>query len=160
MFGWQAAEAVGRNVSILMPNPYCEEHDSYLARYLATGERHVIGLGREALGRRKDGTVFALDLSIAEARIGGDRGFLGTIRDISGRRKMEEWFRLVVESAPNAILVIDAAGKIFLVNSQAERYFGYPRAEMLGQPVEILLPERFRGVHADYRSTYCAAPEA
>src|SRR5208282_2565243 len=75
-----------------------------------------------------------------------------------GESPGERRFRLVVEAAPNAMVMIDRAGKIAMVNTQAERVFGYPRAELLGQPVEMLVPERFRGHHPQLRNTFFADP--
>src|SRR5208282_5695370 len=71
MFGYSAQELIGKNISLLMPSPYREEHDGYVAHYLATGKKRIIGIvGREVAGLRKDGTTFPLDLSVAEARVG------------------------------------------------------------------------------------------
>jgi PAS domain S-box-containing protein len=89
MFGLTAEELVGRNVSILMPSPYRQEHDSYLHRYLETGEKHIIGIGREVVGRRKDGGEFPIDLAVSEFTINGRRMFTGIIRDISDRKELE-----------------------------------------------------------------------
>ena len=77
MFGYNAAEVIGRNVSCLMPSPYREEHDGYLARFLRTGERRIIGIGREVLGQRKDGTIFPHELTVGEVKAGGRRLFAG-----------------------------------------------------------------------------------
>jgi PAS domain S-box-containing protein len=87
MFAYTTAEAVGQNVSLLMPPPYHDEHDGYLARYLRTREARIIGIGREVVGLRKDGTTFPLDLAVGE--IDHRRRFTGTLRDISDRRKLE-----------------------------------------------------------------------
>jgi two-component system, LuxR family, sensor kinase FixL len=87
MFGYPEDEVCGRNVSLLMPSPYRESHDSYLARYLATGERRIIGLGRVVTGRRKDGSVFPLELSVGEAVLGGRRLFTGFVRDLTERQQ-------------------------------------------------------------------------
>jgi two-component system CheB/CheR fusion protein len=87
MFGYTVAEAVGQNVRLLMPPPYRDEHDGYLARYLKTGEARIIGTGREVVGLRKDGTTFPLDLAVSE--IGHSRCFTGILRDLSDRRELE-----------------------------------------------------------------------
>src|SRR5262245_2448214 len=90
MFRHGVDELVGRNVSVLMPAPYRDEHDGYIAEYLATGVKKIIGIGREVVGLRKDGTVFPMDLSVAEARVGGERLFVAVLRDISARKRAEQ----------------------------------------------------------------------
>ena len=82
-------EVLGRNVDMLMPSPYHEEHDTYLSRYLATGRAKIIGSGREVQGLRKDGTTFPLHLSVGQITIGGERKFTGILHDLSGRVEME-----------------------------------------------------------------------
>ncbi|MBX3463545.1 MAG: PAS domain S-box protein [Planctomycetes bacterium] len=89
LFGWRADELVGRNVAVLMPSPFCDEHDGYLQRYLTTGERRIIGIGREVLGKRRDGSEFPIDLSVGEGSVGGRRFFTAVIRDISDRKQMQ-----------------------------------------------------------------------
>jgi two-component system sensor kinase FixL len=87
-FGWTAAEAVGHNVSMLMPQPYRREHDGYLSRYRQTGERRIIGKGRVVVGQRKDGSTFPLELSVGETDTGG-RYFTGFVRDLTERQNTE-----------------------------------------------------------------------
>ncbi|MGH7118095.1 MAG: PAS domain S-box protein [Acetobacteraceae bacterium] len=89
-FGYRADEAIGRNVSMLMPSPYREQHDSYLKRYLVTGDRHVIGIGRLVAGRRKDGSTFSIELSVGEVRAGQRRVFTGFARDLSEREESQK----------------------------------------------------------------------
>ena len=93
LFGYRESEVVGRNVSMLMPSPYREEHDGYLSRYLKTGEARIIGVGREVTGRRADGSLFPLHLSVGEMLLGGERKFTGILHDLSSRVRMEEQLR-------------------------------------------------------------------
>jgi two-component system sensor kinase FixL len=88
-FGWAAAEVIGRNVKMLMPDPYRTAHDDYLARYYSTGEKRIIGKGRVVVGERKDGSTFPLELSVGEMQAGGERFFTGFIRDLTERQETE-----------------------------------------------------------------------
>ena len=89
LFGWTAQEAIGKNVSILMPQPYRQEHDGYLDRYRTTGERRIIGIGRIVVGERKDGSTFPMELAVGEAKVGPERYFTGFVRDLTERRTQE-----------------------------------------------------------------------
>jgi len=89
VFGYAAAEVVGQDVTILMPSPYRNEHDAYLSRYLQTGEKRIIGIGREVRGRRKDGSTFPMDLAVSEFHDGNGRKFAGIVRDITERKRLE-----------------------------------------------------------------------
>lgn len=89
LFGWEPEEAVGRNVSILMPDPYRTEHDGYIRRYRETGDRRIIGIGRIVVGQRKDGSTFPMELAVGEARAVTGRFFTGFIRDLTERRDQE-----------------------------------------------------------------------
>jgi PAS domain S-box-containing protein len=93
LFGYGAEDVIGQNVAILMPSPYREAHDGYLARYLQTGERKIIGFGREVVGQRKDGTTFPMDLAVGETRVANQRIFTGIVRDITDRKQAEEALR-------------------------------------------------------------------
>jgi two-component system, LuxR family, sensor kinase FixL len=89
MFGYSVVEAIGNNVTLLMPSPYREEHDRYIKRYIETGERRIIGVGRVVVGRRKDGSTFPIELAVGEMRSGNQRFFTGFIRDLTERQKTE-----------------------------------------------------------------------
>lgn len=93
LFGYRALEVIGRNLNMLMPSPYHEEHDAYLARYLATGTKKIIGIGREVTGLRRDGTTFPVHLSVGEMAIGRERKFTGILHDLSARVRIEEQMR-------------------------------------------------------------------
>jgi two-component system sensor kinase FixL len=90
LFGWSAHEVIGKNVKMLMPSPYRENHDGYLQRYLTTGERRIIGVGRVVVGERKDGSTFPMELSVGEMISGDTRFFTGFVRDLSERQQTEQ----------------------------------------------------------------------
>ncbi|HET6519913.1 MAG TPA: PAS domain S-box protein, partial [Geminicoccaceae bacterium] len=89
LFGCPAADVIGHNVKVLMPSPYREEHDGYIGRYLRTGEKRIIGIGRTVTGQRLDGTTFPMELAVCEVRLPGRRLFAGFVRDITDRRLAE-----------------------------------------------------------------------
>jgi two-component system, LuxR family, sensor kinase FixL len=93
LFGYSQQEVLGRNVNILMPSPYHEQHDGYIARYFATGEKKIIGIGREVVGLRKDGTTFPVHLAVGEIAGTGERKFTGILHDLSGRVRIEQQLR-------------------------------------------------------------------
>src|SRR5205807_9145462 len=89
LFGHTSREAIGKNIKSLMPSPYRESHDGYLGRYLRTGERRIIGIGRIVVGERKDGSTFPMELAVGEMKSGNERFFTGFIRDLTERQKTE-----------------------------------------------------------------------
>ncbi|WP_414473896.1 PAS domain S-box protein [Microvirga sp. M2] len=93
LFGYAPDEVIGKNVSMLMPSPYREEHDGYLERYLSTGEKRIIGIGRVVSGKRKDGSVFPMELAVGEVKVGGQHLFTGFIRDLTAHQKIEQELR-------------------------------------------------------------------
>lgn len=93
LFQYEAAEVVGNNVAILMPEPYHTEHDGYVQRFVATGEARIIGVGREVSGRRKNGEIFPMRLAVSETQIGGKRLFTGMLHDITAQKQLEEQLR-------------------------------------------------------------------
>ncbi len=90
LFGYKEMEVLGKNIQILMPQPYAEEHDEYIRRYQNTGERQIIGIGREVSGKRKNGSVFPMYLAVSEFVVDGKKMFTGIVRDISEQRKLEQ----------------------------------------------------------------------
>ncbi len=140
IFGYRADEVIGCNVKVLMPEPYRSGLDRYLANYLATGEARIIGIGREVVGQRKDGSTFSMDLAVGESRVSGRRIFAGIIRDITARKRVEEAlrvseerFRVLVDTIQDyAITLIDAQGVVMSWNPGAERLYGWTAEEMVG----------------------------
>ena len=103
LFGYSPEEVIGRNIKMLMPEPYRGEHDDYLVNYLATGNAKVIGVGREVAGRRKDGSVFPMELAVGEMTAAGQREFTGIVRDITERKRTEEHQRLLVSELDHRV---------------------------------------------------------
>jgi len=166
LFGYQAQEVLGRNVNLLMPSPDREQHDRYIANYLQTGIAKIIGTGREVRGRRKDGSTFPLHLSVGRMELDGEPAFTGILHDLSRRaeigealRKSEERLRSIVESAVDAIVVIDDRGLIQAFNPSAERLFGYTISEVMGQNVNMLMPSPDHERHDGYLQHYLTTGE-
>jgi len=166
LFGYATGELVGHNVAMLMPRPYAGEHDGYLANYLNTGTKKIIGIGREVAGRRKDGSVFPMELSVGEARDGDEPIFVGIIRDITERkaaeialRESELRWRSIVDTVPDAIIVIDARGNVESFSPAAERLFGYAVEEVIGRNVKMLMPSPYREAHDGYLGRYARTGE-
>ncbi|HEY0826333.1 MAG TPA: PAS domain S-box protein [Ramlibacter sp.] len=161
IFGYATEEVIGRNVRMLMPEPFRGEHDTYIGNYLRTGEARIIGTGREVAGRRSNGEVFPMELAISEFQVDGRRHFTGIVRDITerknaeaARREAEERMRSVVDNVVDGIITIDAAGAIQSFNPAAERLFGYACEEVLGRNVNILMPQPYRQQHDGYVANY------
>src|SRR4051794_27991770 len=159
IFGYASDQVIGRNVKMLMPEPYHSEHDGYIAAYNATRRPKIIGSGREVVGRRQDGTTFPMDLAVGESRLGGRPLFAGIIRDITERKRTEEGEAIataVLEAAVDGIITIDDEGHIRDVNPAAERIFGYDRTEMIGRNINMLMPEPYHSEHDSYLAAYKA----
>ncbi|TLD69308.1 PAS domain S-box protein [Phragmitibacter flavus] len=103
LFGYTKEEMVGNNVKMLMPSPYHDKHDGFVKNYLQTGEKRIIGIGREVVARRKDGSVFPMDLSVGEVNLPKGRFFTGIIRDITDRKELEEKILEISEEEQNRI---------------------------------------------------------
>lgn len=159
MFGWTKDEAIGQRLDqLIIPPAQRDAHRQGLQHFLRTGIGPLLNQLTEQIAIRRDGTEFPVELSVSPLKLGNTYIFSGFIHDITTRKRLEHRFRQAVESAPNAIVMVDKSGTIEMVNSQTEAFFGYSRAELIGQPVEILVPERFRGSHFGYRQAYLAAP--
>ncbi|HXF49702.1 MAG TPA: PAS domain S-box protein [Verrucomicrobiae bacterium] len=158
IFGYTPDEIMGRPLTLLMPERYHDAHQKGLHRFLQTGEARVIGKTVELHGVRKDGTEFPLELSLTSWTTAGEVFFSGIIRDISERKRAENQFRTLLESAPDAMVIVGEDGKIVLVNAQAEKLFRYERSQLVGMNVEQLMPERYRGRHVENRRGYMKEP--
>lgn len=138
VFGFSAQELIGNNVSLLMPEPYRSRHDGYVKHHLDTGERRIIGIGRQVMGRRKSGAIFPMHLSVSAFEAEGRRYFTGIIIDLADQGttdtlREQALFQAIFNHLPDAVVVVDAAGQIILCNLAVTRVFGYAPEEMIGQ---------------------------
>ena len=165
LFGYDEGEMLGRSVDVLVPDAVRSAHASHRAAYMASPRTRPMGSGLALSGRRKDGTEFPVEISLAPVDTDDGVLVLAAVRDVTERRRADETiraseakFRMLLDLAPDAIVIVDGEGRIVLVNGEAQRLFAYSEAEMLGQPVELLLPESARGGHVAHRRGYVASP--
>src|SRR5260221_1832019 len=159
MFGYSRAELLGQPVELLIPERFRDHHQHDRSAYSQSPRTRPMGLDRELWGRRKSGQEFLVQISLSPIKSGGETLVTSIIRDVTAQRAAEARFRSLLESAPDGIVVVDANGTIVIVNSQTERLFGYTRQELVGQPVEMLVPHRVRPTHDRDRLAYTADPK-
>jgi PAS domain S-box-containing protein len=158
LFGYSRDELYGQTVDLLVPDRFRAAHPAHRASYFSEPHARSMGAGLDLYGRRKDGTEFPVEISLSPLETESGRFVSSAIRDVTARKRLESKFRGLLESAPDAMVIVNRDGRIFLVNSQTEKLFGYRRDELLGQPVELLVPDRFHGGHAKDRTKYFAEP--
>ncbi len=159
VFGYTRSELVGQLVEVLLPTRYHSAHVGHRFRFFTQPRTREMGAGLELYGLRKSGEEFPVEISLSPLRT--DEGILvmSAIRDITDRKKAEQKFRGLLESAPDSMVIVNRSGQIVLVNTQTEKLFGYSRAELLGELVDILVPDRFRHRHPDNRTRYFDDPK-
>nr|WP_228747960.1 PAS domain S-box protein [Bradyrhizobium sp. BR 10289] len=164
LFGYPADEVVGRNVKLLMPKSYRDSHDGYLHNYHVSGERKIIGIGREVVGQRKDGSTFLMHLSVGETRqAAGETTFVGIVHDLTERERVERELResaarlrAVVDTAVDGVILIDSDGIVLKFNPACEKLFKYEADEVLGRNVRMLMPQPYRSGHDGYIRNFIA----
>jgi PAS domain S-box-containing protein len=158
VFGYARDTLLGKPVEMLLPERFRATHNGHRANFFAQPRTRTMGAGLELYGLRSDGEEFPVEISLSPLETEEGTMVMSAVRDISDRRKAEQKFRGLLESAPDAMVIVGRDGRITLVNSQAERLFGYPRAELLGQSVELLIPEKSRAKHPELRGGFFSQP--
>ncbi len=160
LFGYGPGELIGKPIELVVPQRFRRLHPRYRADYFAHPKVRSMGSGVELSGLRRDGVEFPVEVSLSPLENEGELLVCCAVRDVTHRRRAEEKFRSLLESAPDAMVIVDPDGRIVLVNAQTERLFGYAREELIGQWVEVLVPERYRKQHPERRSRYFLDPKA
>lgn len=158
LFGYSRDDLLGQPIEMLVPRRFAGRHSHHRATYSADPKVRSMGSGLELHGLRRDGSEFPVEISLSPIDTEDGPLTISTIRDITDRKKAEVKFRMLLESAPDAIVIVDRSGHIVLVNAQTERLFGYDRTALLGQGIEILVPDRFREAHVHHRAGFFRAP--
>lgn len=158
LFGYQTGELHAQLIEILLPERFHHAHVNHRWHYFGQPRPRTMGAGLELYGVRRDKIEFPVEISLSPIQTEAGPFVISAIRDISERKKAELKFRGLMESAPDAIVIVNRQGEIVLVNSQTENLFGYPRQELLGQKVEILIPSRFAAKHPDFRGSFFSMP--
>lgn len=159
LFGYGRAELIGQTVEQLIPQRYSGHHPGFRDMFFKAPAVRSMGAGRELFASRKDGSEFPIEIGLNPVITVDGTLVLASIIDITERKKAEERFRLVVESAPNAMILINHEGIITLVNNQTEILFGYSRNELIGNKLEMLIPKRFRDHHPTHREGFFRKPQ-
>ena len=165
LFAYKRTELVGHPVEMLLPARFRGAHVAHRQLYAAAPQPRPMGTGLELAGRRKDGSEFPVEITLSPLDTEQGQLVVSAIRDMTDRklavevlRKSEEQFRALIESSPDGMVMVDTSGAIQQVNAETETLFGYRRDELIGRPLETLVPERFHQAHVFHRGKYFDAP--
>ena len=159
LFGYAREDLIGKPIECLVPNRFQQGHSEHVREFLSAPQTRAMGAGRELYGRRRDGTEVPIEIGLNPIETPDGFFTLASIIDITERKHADERFRLAVEAAPNAMLMVGADRRITLVNRKAEDLFGYSREDFIGRPIEDIVPERFRQKHPEFVQGFLAKPK-
>ena len=159
LFGYAPSELIGQPVEILLPESQRAAHVGHRQSYERSPHERPLVSGLNLRALRKDGESFSAEIALTPLDTNDGMMIASTIRDLAADRSSERYFRNLIESAPDAMIIVDHVGKILIVNQQTENMFGYTRGELIGQPIEMLLPDSVRTRHRVHRDTYLEKPK-
>ena len=158
LFGYAREEVIGKTIEFLVPERSRGRHPNLREAYAKSPTMRPMGAGLGLTGRRRDGSEFPIDIALSPIKTDDGLLFSASVRDVTERKKAEAKFAALMEAAPDAIVVVDETGTIQIANHQTETLFGYGRGELVGNAVEMLLPERSRPGHPEKRTGFFAKP--
>jgi two-component system, sensor histidine kinase len=158
LFGYTSDELLGEQIECLMPESARAKHVDYRQKYRGAPHARPLVSGLSLQGRRKNGETFAAEIALTPLDSDGEKLVASTIRDIEAGDTSEAYFRHLLQAAPDSMIIVDENGRIAIANDQSEKMFGYSRDELLGKPIEMLLPEGVRERHVGHRRTFAADP--
>lgn len=158
LFGYKQRELIGEKVEVLLPKSEREAHAGHRQSYRRSPHERPLVSGLNLTALRKDGEAFSAEIALTPLETRDGLMVASTIRDVAAERSSERYFRNLIESAPDAMIVVDHEGKMLIVNHQTEVMFGYGRGELLSQPIEMLLPDDARNRHRRHRHAYLEEP--
>lgn len=160
LFAQPRAKMLGKPIEMLLPERFRGAHTGHRGRFFADAHPRPMGQGLDLWALRSDGSEIPVEISLSPLRTPQGTLVTAAIRDVTARRKADAKFRALLDSAPDAMVIVDARGRIVLANAMVERVFGHARESLVGQPVEVLIPERFRARHGGHRDGFFGAPRS
>ena len=160
LFGYSREELLGQTIEMLVPQRHRQGHVGLRRSYTQSATARLMGEGRNLFALRKDGTEFPVEIGLRPVVTSSGRSVIAVVTDLTRRLREEELFRAAVEASPTGMIVVDRSGRLVLANGEAQRLFGYTRDELVGRPLEILVPERHQTQHVHLRSDYVRAADS
>ncbi len=158
LFGYLPDELIGAPIEMLVPERVAHKHPQFRDGFFNDARARPMGAGLDLFGRRKDGSEFPAEISLAPTQYSGGTVVTAAIRDVTDRKRADAMFRGLLESAPDAIVIVGPDGRIVLVNAQTEKLFGQTRATLIGNEIEALIPQRYHAGHTGHRTGFFRDP--